>query len=112
MSSILPTILGVFGYVLIGFVIKKTNIVSLYIENFFVTLSFNVLLPLALISNFWVITFPDVFVIKLMISFFGSGIIIFCLSFFISKQLTVYSFSFSVKISSNPFFCITISINN
>ena len=51
MSNVFSTILSVFGYVLIGFVIKKTNIVSLYIENFFVTLSFNVLLPFVSFAN-------------------------------------------------------------
>jgi predicted permease len=90
MSSVLSTILGVFGYVLIGYILKKLHIVPNKLEQIFTSISFNVLLPIALITNFWLITFPDVFIIKLLISFFGAGIIIFILSFLIGKHLFLF----------------------
>ena len=86
MSSVLATIMGVFSYVLAGYILKKANILPIHIEKIFSSVSFNVLLPLALIVNFWLITFPNIFIIKLIISFFGAGIIVFIISFFISKQ--------------------------
>ena len=86
MSSVLSTILGVFVYVLIGYIIKKIHIIPINIEKKFSFLSFNILLPLALVTNFWLITFPNIFIIKLLICFFGAGIIVFALSFFISKK--------------------------
>ena len=86
MSSIITTILGVFSYVLIGYVLKKIRIIPQQIEKGFSFLSFNLLLPIALITNFWLITFPNVLITKLLISFFGAGIIVFLLSFFISKK--------------------------
>ena len=70
MSSVISTVLGVFSYVLIGYILIKIRLVPIKIEKIFVSLSFNVLLPLALITNFWLITFPDVVIIKLLISFF------------------------------------------
>ena len=81
MSSVISTILGVFGYVLIGYILKKIRIVPDKIEKIFTSISFNVLLPIALITNFWLITFPDVYIIKLLTSFFGAGILVFTLSF-------------------------------
>ena len=87
MISVLTTISVVFGYILIGYVLKKAGIIPLQIEKIFSNLSFNVLLPIALIINFWLITFPEVVMIKLLTSFFGAGIIVFLLSFFISKKL-------------------------
>lgn len=86
MIDVLTTISIVFGYILIGYVVKKTHVIPLQIEKIFTNLSFNVLLPLALITNFWLITFPDVVIIKLFISFIGAGVIVFLLSFFISKK--------------------------
>ena len=86
MSSVLSTILGVFGYVLIGYFLKKIHIIPKKVEQIFTFISFNVLLPIALITNFWLITFPDVLIIKLLISFFGAGILIFMLSFIIGKN--------------------------
>ena len=82
MNSVLVTILSVFGYVLIGYVLKKIRIIPLQVEKVFSALSFNFLLPLALITNFWMITFPDIFIIKLLICFFGAGIIVYLLSYF------------------------------
>ena len=86
MSSVLATIMGVFSYILAGYILKRINIIPANIEKIFSSISFNVLLPLALIVNFWLITFPNVFVIKLIVSFFGAGIIVFIVSFYISKQ--------------------------
>ena len=59
MIDVLTTISIVFGYILIGYIVKKTHVIPLKIEKIFTNLSFNVLLPLALITNFWLITFPD-----------------------------------------------------
>jgi len=86
MSSVLATIMGVFGYIIAGYILKKINIIPTNIEKIFSSISFNFLLPLALIVNFWLITFPNVFIIKLIMSFFGAGIIVFIISFYISKQ--------------------------
>lgn len=85
MISLVSSILIVFGYILFGYILKKIRVVSNKIEVLFSSLSFKVLLPIALLANFWTITFPDFMIIKLLISFFGSGIIIFLLSFYISK---------------------------
>ena len=71
MSNVLATIMGVFGYVLAGYILKKINLVPANIEKIFSSISFNVLLPLALIVNFWLIIFPNVLVIRLVISFLG-----------------------------------------
>ena len=98
MSSVISTILGVFGYVLIGYILKKIRIVPDKIEKIFTSISFNVLLPIALITNFWLITFPDVYIIKLLISFFGAGILVFILSFLIGKH------SYQFKIDDSALF--------
>ena len=86
MTSLLSTIIGVFGYILIGFVIKKINIIPDQFSKIYNYVSFNVLLPLALITNFWTITFPELIVHQLILAFFGAGIIIFLLGFFFSKK--------------------------
>ena len=96
MSNVFSTILSVFGYVLIGYILKKFQFIPQKLEQTFTSISFNVLLPIALITNFWLITFPDVFIIKLLISFFGAGIIIFILSFLIGK----YFFQFKIDDSA------------
>ena len=86
MSSVITAIMAVFSYILAGYILKKFNIIPANIEKIFSSISFNVLLPLALIVNFWLIIFPNVLVINLVISFFGAGIIVFIISFFIGKQ--------------------------
>ena len=86
MTSLLSTIIGVFGYILIGFVIKKINIIPDQFSKIYNYVSFNVLLPLALITNFWTITFPELIVHQLILAFFGAGIIIFLIGFFFSKK--------------------------
>ena len=86
MSSVVATISSVFIYVLIGYFLKKINIIPIKIEKIFTNISFNILLPLALITYFWLITFPDIYILKFLISFFGAGIFIFILSFSIGKQ--------------------------
>ena len=85
MNNIILPIFSVFGYILIGFILKKTNIIKSKYEKLFSSLSFNFLLPLALIVNFWQISFPKIIIWNFLISFFGAGIIIFFLSFMISK---------------------------
>lgn len=85
MSSVLSVIFGVFSYVVIGYTLKKIHIVPEKVEKKFTYISFNVLLPIALITNFWLIIFPEVFILKLFMSFFGAGILVFTLSFLIGK---------------------------
>lgn len=85
MSSLFFTIIGVFGYIIAGFVIKKFNFVSEKIEEKYHFVCFNIFLPLALISNFWKFEFPEILIYQLLISFFGAGILIFTIGFFFSK---------------------------
>ena len=86
MISLLATIFGVFGYIFFGFLIKKINIISNKLFKFISFTSFNLLLPIALISNFWNIALPQLFIYELIITFFGAGIIIFIIGFFISRK--------------------------
>ena len=87
MTSLFSTIFGVFGYIILGFALKKINIVPDYIVKKFNFICFNILLPIALISNFWRIEFPEIILFKLLLIFFGSGIIIFLIGFFFSKKI-------------------------
>jgi len=87
MSSLYSTIFGVFGYIILGFILKKINIIPDYITNKFNFICFNILLPIALISNFWRIKFPEIILFELLLVFFGSGIIIFIIGFFFSKKI-------------------------
>ena len=86
MTSLLTTVFGVFGYILVGFVIKKINIIPDQFSKIYNYVSFNALLPLALITNFWTIKFPELIVHQLILAFFGAGIIIFLIGFFFSKK--------------------------
>ena len=85
MSDLFNIVAGVFGYIGIGYVINKIEIFPTKITQYFDLLCFNFLLPLALICYFWQVTFPKIDSLGLMISFFGSGIIIFFTGFFISR---------------------------
>ena len=87
MINLLSAVVGVFIYIIIGYIIKKLNILPHTITKIFDYLSFNILLPIALITNFWLIEFPSIIVYKLIFAFFGAGIIVFALGFFISKNL-------------------------
>ena len=84
MSSIFLVVLGVFGYIIIGYAIGKLKIFPNYLIRWFDFTSFNILLPLALIAFFWKIEFPNINIFNLIFSFFGSGILIFMIGFFIS----------------------------
>ena len=86
MNNLFFAVIGVFGYIIIGYFIKKLNIIPNLIEKNFNLISFNILLPIALITNFWKIEFPEILVYQLLISFFGAGIIIFIIGFFFSKH--------------------------
>jgi len=86
MTSLITTILGVFGYIFLGYLIRKSNIISIKFCQFYNLISFNFLLPIALITNFWNITFPELIYYELIIAFFGAGISIFIIGFFISKK--------------------------
>jgi len=87
MSSLLSAVLSVFSYIFIGYIIKKINIIPNNISRKFDYLSFNILLPLALITNFWLIEFPNIVIYKLIFAFFGSGVIVFIIGFLIGKNL-------------------------
>ena len=86
MSSLLTIIFSVFGYIFLGYLIKKTNIIPNKLIRFYNFTSFNLLLPITLITNFWNVTFPQLIVYELIIAFFGAGIIIFIIGFFISRK--------------------------
>ena len=90
MIELLKIIAGVFGYITIGYIINKINIFPKKLTEYFDLLCFNILLPLALICYFWQVTFPSINSFGLMLSFFGSGIIIFFTGFFTSRFLFNY----------------------
>ena len=77
MSSLIYIIFSVFGYVIIGFLIKKYLNLTNKITSRFDYLSFNILLPITLITYFWQIKFPNINTLLLLISFFGAGMIVF-----------------------------------
>ena len=87
MTNLLSAVVSVFIYIIIGYIIKKSNIFPYSITKIFEYLSFNILLPIALITNFWLIEFPNIIVYGLIFAFFGAGIIVFALGFFISRNL-------------------------
>ncbi len=87
MNSLFAIIFGVFGYIILGFIIKKINIIPNEIIKRFNFICFNILLPIALINNFWKIKFPEITIFQLLLSFFGAGIIIFIIGFFFSKKI-------------------------
>ena len=76
-------IFSVFAFVIAGYTIKKTGILKEKITKSFDYISFNVLLPLALIAYFWEIEFPNIPIVNLMFSFFGAGIIIFAIFYLV-----------------------------
>ena len=89
MSSLYSTIFSVFGYIILGFILKIINIIPDYITNKFNFICFNILLPIALISNFWRIKFPEIILFELLLVFFGSGIIIFIIGFFLVRKFLI-----------------------
>ena len=106
MINVLIIIFKVFGFIFFGYIIKKSNIIPHKIEKLFNQISFNFLLPLALVINFWTIEFPNIFISKLFFSFFGSGIIIFFVSFFFSK------FFFNFKTDNSALFGLAACFGN
>ena len=68
MSSLIYIIFSVFGYVIIGFLIKKYLNLTNKITSRFDYLSFNILLPITLITYFWQIKFPNINTLLLLIS--------------------------------------------
>ena len=90
MNSLIYVISSVFGYVILGFVVKKYTNLSEKITSKFDYLSFNILLPLALITYFWQIEFPRINTLLLLISFFGSGILVFIIGFQVGKLFFKY----------------------
>ena len=53
MINLLNIILGVFGYILLGYIINLINIFPKKYLYYFDFTGFNILLPLALIAYFW-----------------------------------------------------------
>ena len=96
MNSLLYVILSVFSYVILGFIIKKYLNVSKKIIIKFDYLSFNILLPIALITYFWQINFPSFNTLSLLFAFFGAGIVVF----FIGYQIASKKFKFTVDDSA------------
>ena len=86
MTDLFVIILNVFGYVIAGYIIRKINIIPDRIVKWFDFSSFNILLPLALVTYFWKIQFPTINTFHLLFSFFGSGIIVFFIGFYISAN--------------------------
>ena len=86
MTDLFVIILNVFGYVIAGYIIRKINIIPDRIVKWFDFSSFNILLPLALVTYFWKIQFPTINTLHLLFSFFGSGIIVFFIGFYISAN--------------------------
>jgi len=90
MNSLIYVIFSVFSYVIIGFVIKKYFNLSNNITSKFDYLSFNIFLPLALITYFWQIEFPKIDTLLLLVSFFGSGLMVFLIGFQVSNLIFKY----------------------
>jgi predicted permease len=90
MNNLIYVIFSVFGYVILGFIIKKFINLSEKIFSKFDFLSFNILLPLALITYFWQIEFPRIDTLLLLVSFFGSGILIFIIGFQVGNLFFKY----------------------
>ena len=86
MNDLFEIIISVFGYVIAGYIIKNINIIPNHVIKWFDFISFNILLPLALVAYFWKIQFPDISAFQLLFSFFGSGVMIFLIGFFISSK--------------------------
>ena len=106
MNSLIYVIFSVFGYVILGFIIKKFINLSEKIFSKFDFLSFNILLPLALITYFWQIEFPRIDTLLLLVSFFGSGILIFIIGFQISN------FFFKYKTDDNALLGLSACFGN
>ncbi len=90
MNDFFEIIFSVFGYVLVGYLIKKLNIVPNRFIKWFDFTSFNILLPLALVAYFWKIQFPTINTFQLLFSFFGSGIFIFFIGYSFSAIFLKY----------------------
>ncbi len=90
MIELINIIFEVFGYIGIGYLINKINIFPKKFIYYFDLLCFNFFLPLALISYFWQVTFPSINSTGLMLSFFGSGILVFVFAFIISRFILNY----------------------
>lgn len=86
MISLLTIIIGVFGYIILGYLVKKSNIISNNFFKYYNFLCFNLLLPIALITNFWNTDIPELVLHELILTFFGSGILVFILGFFVSRK--------------------------
>lgn len=90
MINLLNIILGVFGYILLGYIINLINIFPKKYLYYFDFTGFNILLPLALIAYFWQVSFPAINSAGLMIAFFVSGTIVFLIGFFFSRKFFNY----------------------
>jgi len=86
MNELIEIIFSVFGYVIAGYIIRKINIIPDRLIKWFDFISFNILLPLALVAYFWKIQFPTINTFHLLFSFFGSGVLVFLIGFYISAK--------------------------
>jgi malonate transporter and related proteins len=98
MNSLVYIIFSVFGYVIIGFIIKKYQFLSDKLTAFFDYTSFNILLPIALVTYFWQIEFPNIKTFALLISFFGAGMIVFSIGFLVANKKFKYKIDDSALI--------------
>ncbi len=90
MIELFNIVASVFGYIIFGYLVNKLKLLPKKYINYFDFTGFNILLPLALVAYFWQVSFPNINSIGLVISFFGSGTIIFIIGFLISKHFLIY----------------------
>ena len=110
MNSLFYVILSVFSYIIFGFIVKKYLNLSDKIIIKFDFLSFNVLLPVALITYFWQIEFPSFNTFFLLITFFGAGILVFCIGFFIANKKFKFSIDDSALIGLSSCFGNSVAL--
>ena len=110
MNSLFYVILSVFSYVIFGFILKKYFNLNYKIIVSFDYLSFNILLPIALITYFWQIEFPSFNSLFLVITFFGSGIFVFCIGFIIANKKFKFSIDDSALIGLSSCFGNSVAL--
>ena len=109
MNSIIEIIFSVFVYVIIGYIIRKINIIPNRLIKGFDFISFNILLPIALVAYFWKIQFPTINTFHLMLSFFGSGVLVFTIGFYISAKFLKFKPDDSALFGLGSCFCNSVA---
>ncbi len=110
MNSLIYVLLSVFSYVIFGFILKKYLSLSQKIIIKFDFFSFNILLPIALITYFWQIEFPTFNIFFLLITFFGAGIFVFCIGFIIANKKFKFSIDDSALIGLSSCFGNSVAL--